>query len=370
MTDALRTKELMEYHILDTPPEKELDEIAHIASTVCNTPMSLVTFIDSHRQWYKAKKGVNMDEVRRADSFCQYALARPDELLIVEDPSTDERFRNNRYVVGDPHIKFYAGAPLTSPSGSVLGTLCVMDSKHHDITDDQKEALKLLADQAMQYLNMRKTLIEQGHFIEHSAEKLKKLTDLVPGVMFQIEAKTDEKIKLVFVSRGIEHLHPDLTAEKIMKNPEIFLNYIHEEDGIRIMKSVEHSFLHETHWSEQFRVTNPDKEYTWYSVNACIERKVHQATVYGSIHNISALKEYEALLRQVLHDVSHVMRRPITSMLGLASVMEMEAPDRGQMQQYMHHVKSVFAELDAFTRNLNQEYTERMNRHKGSQGDI
>ena len=141
-----------------------------------------------------------MDEVRRADSFCQHALARPDELLIIDDPSTDDRFRNNRYVVGEPHIKFYAGAPLTSPSGSVLGTLCVMDSKHHDITDDQKEALKLLADQAMQYLNMRKTLIEQGHFIEHSAEKLKKLTDLVPGVMFQIEAKKNEK------NEGFDHV--------------------------------------------------------------------------------------------------------------------------------------------------------------------
>ena len=193
---------------------------------------------------------------------------------------------------------------------------------------------------------------------------------LVRGSDGKREAKTNERIKLVFVSRGIEQLHPDLTTEKVMKDPEIILNYIHEEDGVRVMKSVEHSFPQESHWSEQFRVTNPDKEYTWYSVNACIERKVDQATIYGSIHNISALKEYEALLRQVLHDVSHVMRRPVASMLGLASVMEMEEPDRVQMQQYMHHVKSVFAELDAFTRNLNQEYTERMNRHKGNYGDL
>ncbi|MFD1000944.1 GAF domain-containing protein [Ohtaekwangia kribbensis] len=364
MNDELRMRELMEYHILDTPPEKELDEIAQIASIVCNTPMSMVTFIDSHRQWYKAKKGVSMNEVHRADSFCQHALNRPEELLIVEDPSTDDRFRNNRYVSGDPYIRFYAGAPLTSPSGNVLGTLCVMDSKHHDITEDQKEALKLLADKAMQYLNMRKTLIEQGHFIEHSAEKLKKLSDLAPGVMFQIEAKTDEKIKLVFVSQGVEKMHPDFTTETITDNPETFVSLIHEGDRIRIIKSIEHSLAHKSSWSEQFRLINPEDEYTWYSVNATIERKVNGATIYGSIHNISALKEYEALLNQVLHDVSHVMRRPITSMLGLVSVMETEVFDRIQVQQYMQHVKSVFTELDAFTRNLNMEYTEKMNKYE------
>lgn len=366
MNDELRMRELMAYHILDTPSEKELDEIAQIASAVCNTPMSLVTFIDLHRQWYKAKKGVDMTEVHRADSFCQYTLDRPDELLIVGDPSKDDRFRNNKYVVGDPHIRFYAGAPLTSPSGCVLGTLCVMDSKHHDITEDQKNALKLLADKTMQYLNLRKALIEQGHFIEHSAEKLKKLSDLAPGVMFQIEAKPDEKIKLVFVSRGVEKLHPDFTTETITNNPEIFLSLVHEGDRIRLMKSIRHSFAHKSTWSEQFRLIHPEDEFTWYSVNATIERKVDGETMYGSIHDISALKEYEALLHQILHDVSHVIRRPITTMLGLVSVMETGLLDSMQMQQYIEHVKSVFTELDDFTRGLNQEYTKKMNRYKNT----
>jgi hypothetical protein len=366
MNDELRMRELMAYHILDTPSEKELDEIAQIASAVCNTPMSLVTFIDSHRQWYKAKKGVDMNEVRRADSFCQHALNRPGGLLIVGDPSKDDRFMNNKYVVGDPYIRFYAGAPLTSPSGCVLGTLCVMDSKHHDITEDQKEALKLLADKAMQYLNMRKALIEQGHFIEHSAEKLKKLSDLAPGVMFQIEAKPNEKIKVVFVSRGVEKLHPDFTTEIITHNPEFFLSLIHQEDRMRLVESIKHSFAHKPSWSEQFRLTSPNNEFIWYSVNATIEHKVDRATMYGSIHNISALKEYEALLYQILHDVSHVMRRPITTMLGLVSMMEMETPDHMKMQQYMQNIKSVFTELDTFTRNLNQEYTKKMNKYKNT----
>ncbi len=366
MSDELRMKELMAYHILDTPPEKELDEIARIASTVCNTPMSLVTFIDLHRQWYKAKKGVNMTEVNRADSFCQYVLNHPHDLLIVGDPSKDERFRNNKYVVGDPHIRFYAGAPLTSPSGCVLGTLCVMDSKHHNMTEDQKEALKLLADKAMQYLTMRKTLIEQGLFIEHSAEKLKKLSDQAPGVMFQIETKPDKKVKLVFVSRGIEQLHPHLTTETVTENPERFLSLIHLEDRLRLLTSIEGSFTGKSSWSEQFRITNPDNGYTWYSVNATIEHEVDRVIMYGSLHNISALKEYEALLHQVIHDVSHVMRRPITTMLGLVSVMESEEFDRILVQEYMQHVKSVFTELDAFTRNLNREYTEKMTNYKNT----
>lgn len=368
MQEEVRMRELTGYRILDTPPEKEFDEIARIASAVCDTPMSLVTFIDSNRQWYKAKHGVGMNEVRRSESFCQHTLDRPDELLIVSDPARDDRFKNNRYVTGSPHIQFYAGAPLTSPSGNVMGTLCVMDSRRHVITEEQKDALKLLAQKAMQYLNMRKTLIEQEQFIEHSAEKLKKLTDLAPGVVFQIEAIHGQNIKLVFVSDGIQDLHPDLTSDLVIKDPEKFFDVVDDDDRNRIFKNIETAIFRDSAWSEEFRLKSADNEFEWYSVKATIEQQHDGATMYGSIHNITVLKQYEALLNQMLHDVSHVMRRPVTSMMGLASVMEMDELDPDKIKVYMQHIKTVFNELDAFTRGLNQTYTQKMKRYMGEQG--
>lgn len=360
MQEELRERELVEYQILDTAPEKELDEIAQIASAVCNTPMSLVTFIDSQRQWYKAKKGVDMNEVRRADSFCQYALNTPGDLLVVGDPTTDDRFKNNRYVTGAPYIRFYAGAPLTSPRGNVLGTLCVMDSKSHDISEDQKEALQLLAKKAMQYLNMRKTMIQQGKMIEHSAEKLKKLTDLAPGILFQLEARSDQKIEPVFVSRGIQNIHPQLTVELFIANPSKFLDFVHEDDRQRLLESIKTSFYHHSVWSEEFRIMGENSEIKWYSINATIERKPEATVMYGSLFDISSMKQYQEVLHQILHDVSHVMRRPVTSMLGLVTLMEKDALDPGQIRAYMQHVKTVFNELDSFTRHLNRVYTERV----------
>lgn len=366
MEEEVRTRELEQYHILDTEPEKELDEIAQIASAVCDTPMSLVTFIDSHRQWYKAKKGVDMNEVRRTDSFCQFTLDRPHELLVVDDPTTDERFKNNRYVVGAPFIRFYASAPLTSPSGNVLGTLCVMDSKRHHITEDQKEALQLLAKKAMQYLNMRKALIEQEHLIEHNAEKLKKLTDLAPGAMFQLERKSSKVVRLVFVSQGIEKVHSSLSVSKLQANPAKFIDIIHDDDRERINESFKHSFLNNSAWNEQFRVTTNDRGIQWFWIKATIERNAEGSIMYGSLHNISAWKQYEEVLHDILHDVSHVMRRPVVTMLGLASLMEEGVLEQDQVQKYMQHVKTVFGELDSFTRNLNQVYTEKMKRYRGA----
>ena len=115
MNEQNRLQELKSYKILDTLPEKELDELAEIASVICDTPISLVSFIDEKRQWFKARKGIEAQETPREDAFCQHTLQTPKEVLVVNDPLNDERFKNNPLVLGNPHIRFYAGAPLETP---------------------------------------------------------------------------------------------------------------------------------------------------------------------------------------------------------------------------------------------------------------
>jgi hypothetical protein len=363
MDEQKRLLELLDYKILDTPPEKDLDELAEIASAICDTPMSLLTFIDDKRQWFKAVKGMSDKETLRQDSFCQHTLNKPKDVLVVEDPLNDERFRNNPYVLGSPHIRFYAGAPLETARGHVLGTLCIIDSKPHEISGNQRKALQLLAKKAMEYLNTRKLLIEQGEKIESNAKLLKNLTDQAPGTIFQFEMSPEGHIAFPFVSEGISRLHARLTPEVVKRQPEKVFDVIHEDDQAKVHSSIRDALTTLVPWNVEFRVRAANGTVAWYWVNARPERKDNGTVVmYGTFQDITDRKEYEEALEQMTFDISHVLRRPVTTMLGLTSMIEKETLDEGLLRQYMGHLKSVSAEMDSFTRKLNAVYGEKRDR--------
>ena len=119
---------LYELVLLDTPPERRLDKIVEFASVEFNIPICLVSLVDRHRQWFKARVGTEVCETGRDISFCSHAILR-DGIMVVEDALQDPRFADNPLVTGAPHIRFYAGAPLTLPSGLRLGTLCLIDRR-------------------------------------------------------------------------------------------------------------------------------------------------------------------------------------------------------------------------------------------------
>ncbi len=150
-----RLSALQSYDILDTLPEKEYDAITKLASYICQAPISLVSLIDADRQWFKSKRGIDADETNRQDAFCNTTILS-DEILEIADTEEDEQFRNNVFVKGVPHIRFYAGAPLITPGGHRIGSLCVMDHKPHHLTDEQREALRTLADEVMSNMQLRK----------------------------------------------------------------------------------------------------------------------------------------------------------------------------------------------------------------------
>jgi anti-sigma regulatory factor (Ser/Thr protein kinase) len=157
--ETLRLSALRQYRILDTEPERRFDDLALLASHVCGTPMALITLVDEHRQWFKSRVGVSVTETSRAVSFCAHAIEQQD-LCIVSATLQDERFRENPLVMGDPHIRFHAGAPPVTPDGHALGTLCVIDSRSRTLTADQREALDALRRQVESQLQLRRNLIE------------------------------------------------------------------------------------------------------------------------------------------------------------------------------------------------------------------
>ncbi|WP_296950034.1 GAF domain-containing protein [uncultured Massilia sp.] len=126
--DAARLAALYNLLILDTPPEERFDRIVAFAAQEFDVPIALVTLLDSDRQWFKAKVGVDVCETGRDVSFCGHAILRPD-VMVVPDALADARFADNPLVTGAPFIRFYAGAPLELPSGERLGTLCLIDRR-------------------------------------------------------------------------------------------------------------------------------------------------------------------------------------------------------------------------------------------------
>lgn len=151
-----RLKVLEEYQILDTLPEELYDDITKIASQICDTPISLISLVDEQRQWFKSHHGLAASETPRDIAYCAHAINCPEEILEVPDALTDERFHDNPLATGDPHVRFYAGAPLNTKDGYSLGTLCVIDHKKRELTDDQKKSLLALSRQVVALLELRK----------------------------------------------------------------------------------------------------------------------------------------------------------------------------------------------------------------------
>src|SRR5271168_1445370 len=123
--ELARRSALASYDILDTDPDSSFDDLNLLASVVCNTPIALITLVDEHRQWFKSRVGLSVEETSRDISFCSHAILQED-IFIVPDALLDERFRDNPLVGGEPHIRFYAGVPLINQEGYALGTLCVI----------------------------------------------------------------------------------------------------------------------------------------------------------------------------------------------------------------------------------------------------
>jgi PAS domain S-box-containing protein len=157
-----RLAALDRYAVLDTNPEEAFGEIVQLASSLCDAPIALITLIDSTRQWFKARIGLDAPETPRSISFCGHAICDDAEIFVVPDAHADPRFAGNPLVTADPHIRFYAGVPLTTSDGHKLGTLCVIDRRPRVLDDRQRMTLRALARQVMAQLELRRQISERA----------------------------------------------------------------------------------------------------------------------------------------------------------------------------------------------------------------
>lgn len=155
--EAERLQSLKEHQLLDTLPEETYDSITKIASEICGTPVALLTLLDEHRQWFKSKVGIDISETPREQAFCAYTILNPDDVLVVEDARYDERFCNNPLTLTDPPVVFYAGVPVKDSKGNAFGSLCVIDNRPRELSQQKLESLKALAKLVSCYFELSMT---------------------------------------------------------------------------------------------------------------------------------------------------------------------------------------------------------------------
>jgi len=163
--EAQRLERVASYEILDTPAEREFDDITRLVAHICKTPIALISLVDAGRQWFKSEIGLGVTQTPLDCSICAHAILEPG-VFQVTDALADPRFANNPLVAGKPNVRFYAGAPLESQDGLPLGTLCVLDYQPRELSEEQKHALRILARQVMVQLELRRSVLAQSKVIE------------------------------------------------------------------------------------------------------------------------------------------------------------------------------------------------------------
>jgi signal transduction histidine kinase len=319
---------LSKYGIVDSLPEQEFDDLARLASQICQTPMSAISFVDRDRQWFKSKLGFVTPHTPREHSFCAYTILGKDP-FVVEDATHDARFAKNPNVLGGPKIRFYTGIPLIVPEGFALGALCVIDQKPRRLFPDQIEALQLLARQTISQMRLRRSAVSISEI-----EKLSRSTfDALPcGI-----ATLNPGGEIVTVNRAWENFNHD---QCLLPGCGVGSNYLLSHLHHLGKDNGEHSFESQlnrllrgeiTEFHHEFNTTDSNGN-RWFRLTA--SRYAQEGRVIITQTDISDRKRLETVeaerssmqenvksLEQMLGVVGHELRSPLAGLRAMTDFL-------------------------------------------------
>lgn len=360
VSELERIRVLREFNILDTPQEKEFDDLADLASAICDVPMSLITLIDSERQWFKAKKGMEGTEVAREISFCNHAIQQTEGVMVVPDSQLDDRFSDNPFVVNDPHLRFYAGAPLLANGNVPIGTLCILDKKPKNLSEDQKRMLKILAKRVMDLMELRKKNNEQKLELREvkgelslTLNRLLEAQHVAKIGSWDWNLVTDELYwsPKMFKLFGLQESSDTMPFDK-------WKDRIHPDDIAKVEEVITTGLKENRMLPVEYRI-GKEQNATWVSAmgKTVADETGRVIRIYGTVQDITNSKRaeidkilYAKTLQDMLFDLSHKIRQPLTNCMALVQIFETHVLTEKEKQEYANYLNLSVEKMDEYLR--------------------
>jgi PAS domain S-box-containing protein len=251
--EAERIAELIDYGVLDTAPEEAFDRLTSLAAELFDTPIALMTLIDDERQWFKSRRGLDLCATDRRWSLCGYAIEQgPEAVMVVEDAAADERFCANPLVIGEPKMRFYAGAVLTTPGGHNLGTICVIDSKPRSAPlPSRLNRLRTLAKIAVDELELRR-----ANRAAREKQRMLELAETMAGVghwRYEVPSRRQTWSEAVYTIHGV-------TRDTFDPNLADAAEFMHEDDRKAVFDKIQWAIASKGSYQIQFRLNRANGE--------------------------------------------------------------------------------------------------------------
>lgn len=372
MTDLerARVQEASRFMELDSRISADLKDIVNLAAQICGTPIAVISIIDEHIQWFKAAKGTGTDRNTREASFCKYTIEQ-DELLIVSDARLDHRFNNYPVVTGEPHIRFYAGANLTTRAGYNAGTLCVLDVEPKELSAEQQNALRVLSKQAMNLMELSWSLkaldekheetVKQKQVVEASEIQLKAFFNTSKDLFILLNCN----MEVLAFNRSAENYIQKASGRQLTNGTRV-TSYLDKLSNKVIIEEFRKALRGDSAVREWQMAPNT-AHVAWMETHFMpVVRNEQIIGVAINAADITLRKLGEEQLRiknEALQHIaiiqSHEIRRPVASLLGLINLIKIDHNQPGNQFPYFDMIEDAVDELDLKIRDIvsESEYT-------------
>ena len=335
--EAERLAALEKFDILDTLPQQAFDDITSLASTICGTPIALISLVDAGRQWFKSRVGVEVNQTSREVAFCAHAILNPAEVMVVEDATRDARFQDNPLVRDAPDIRFYAGAPIVTVDGYAVGTVCVIDRKARTLQAKEIEALRSLSRMVVTLLEHDRTRRDEARFASAAEQRRRECLTAVATEGIDLKAFIDPD----YVYQHVNHTFLDYWARR---REEVEGRHVSALTGERVFRDLIKPHLDAALGGRiaayEATFDFPSRGATHVAVTYLPARGA-QGGIIGvvvRVHDIQKLKEREDQLRSTvamlenktleqqrfIHIVSHDLREPINTIVNFSSLLALD----------------------------------------------
>ncbi len=342
-SETARLKALHRYQILDTDAENSFDDLVQLAAHVCETPIAAINFIDLNRQWLKAKVGLEIQELPREIGLCPMCLAQA-KVLVIPDTYADPQWRHNSVVIGEPYARFYAGIPLMTLDGHLIGTLFVVDQLPRSLSEDQIDALEKIARQVIAQLELRRHLIT----LANSIAERQQAEAIIQEQAALLDIATDAILvrnlenRIIFWSKGAERLFGWTSPEAIGKSANELL---YKEQATQVKVALQTVLQHGEWFGELHKVTKAGKEVVVESRWALVQDAAGQPKSILTVdRDVTEKKQLETqffhaqrlesigtLASRIAHDLNNIL----TPILAIAQLLPIKLKPMDQHTQQL-----------------------------------